>query len=246
MSSGASRRHLARPCCPVKGTDQIMRFRRPLTVLAALTVLSAGLLVGPVAGAQAQVKTSTGKELLATLKVRPEHNTGYQRSKFTVWVDVDHDCQNTRSEVLQQESQVAVTFYSVKHCAVSTGRWVSWYDDATWTKASDVDIDHVVALAETWRSGAWTWSAAKRTRYANDLAFPWTLDAITDNVNSAKSDRDPAQWLPANSVCKYARHWVAIKYRWRLTIDPDEQAALAGILTGSCGDKKLAVPARGA
>ncbi|WLS48971.1 hypothetical protein Q3V37_05700 [Micromonospora profundi] len=39
-------------------------------------------------------------------------------------------------------------------CAATSGRWYSPYDGATWTAASDVDIDHVVPLAEAWRSGA--------------------------------------------------------------------------------------------
>jgi hypothetical protein len=39
-------------------------------------------------------------------------------------------------------------------CASTSGRWYSPYDGATWTAASDVDIDHIVPLAEAWRSGA--------------------------------------------------------------------------------------------
>jgi hypothetical protein len=63
---------------------------------------------------------------------------------------------------------------------------VSWYDGATWTIPSDVDIDHVVALKEAWESGAWSWTAANRQRFANDLGYAWTLDAVTDNVNASK------------------------------------------------------------
>jgi hypothetical protein len=217
--------------------------RRFLAVVVAVAAFT-GAMAGP-AMAQVKPKTVTGKALLADLPVTAEHTSGYKRSKFKQWIDADGDCQDTRSEVLQQESLKKVTFYSVKDCAVSTGQWVSWYDDTTWTKASDVDIDHVVSLAEAWRSGAWDWSAARRRNFANDLAFSWTLDAVTDNVNDSKGDRDPAAWLPADHDCNYARHWVAIKYRWKLSIDSDEEAALAQILTGSCGKLKLTVPARG-
>ena len=118
--------------------------------------------------------------------------------------------------------KVPVRFTSSSHCTVKSGRWYSWYDGKTWTLASDVDIDDVVALKEAWDSGAKSWSAANRSRFHNDLGYAWTLDAVTDNVNSSKGDSDPAQWLPplASARCAYATHWVAIKYRWRLSSNP--------------------------
>jgi Protein of unknown function (DUF1524) len=91
---------------------------------------------------------------------------------------------------------VTRTYTTTQRCAVSRGRWVSSYDGATWIIPSDVDIDHVVALKEAWESGARTWSATNRQRFANDLGHGWTLEAVTDNVNASKGDRDPAAWLP--------------------------------------------------
>jgi hypothetical protein len=97
---------------------------------------------------------------------------------------------------------------------------------------------------EAWGSGAWSWTAAKRQRYANDLGHGWSLDAVTDNVNQSKSDQDPTQWRPAKHRCKYARHWVAVKYRWRLTMNPAEKSALAGIMRGDCGALEITIPTR--
>ena len=85
-----------------------------------------------------------------------------------------------------------------------------------------------VVLAEAWRSDAKSqkWSAGRRQTYASDLGYAWTLQAVTDNVNAAKGDRDPAEWLPpkASARCAYAIRWTAIKYRWRLTMDRTEKA----------------------
>jgi hypothetical protein len=145
------------------------------------------------------------------------------------------------------ESRSAVTFTTASHCYVKSGSWYSWYDGKTWTLASSVQIDHVVAVAEAWASGARSWTSAVRTRYYNDLSYPWTLDAVTSSVNLAKGDRDPAHWLPplASARCGYAIHWVAIKYRWRLSIDPTERATLLNLLSGTCGTKLVTLPARG-
>jgi hypothetical protein len=218
--------------------------RRALIAAASLS-LTAATVIAPASHAGAA--TTTGKELLAKLTVEAESTRDYRRTRFmTDWLDRNGDCQDTRSEVLQDESSVPVTHWGSSTCnAVRTGRWVSWYDDKTSTNATqDLQIDHVVALSEAWDSGAWAWTKAKRKRYANDLGFAWTLDAVTGSLNQAKLDHDPVDWLPDHHVCKYARHWIAIKYRWKLSIDTEEKAKLAGILTGNCGALDLTTPKR--
>jgi hypothetical protein len=138
--------------------------------------------------------------------------------------------------VLITESLVTVHFSSTGK-TVNTGKWLSLYDGETWTRASDVDIDHVVALGEAWRSGAWKWSAARRQAYANDLGVSWTLRAVTDNVNQEKSDDDPTNWLPPleSATCIYLTDWVAVKIRWKLTIDAEERQSIRdGWLDARC------------
>jgi hypothetical protein len=78
---------------------------------------------------------------------------------------------------------------------------------------SDVEIVHRVASREAWKSGARSWSTTDRQRFANDLSFGTSLDAVTDNVNSSKQNWDPAQWLlplTANR-CDYAIKWVHVR-----------------------------------
>ena len=36
-------------------------------------------------------------------------------------------------------------------CAATSGTWISPYDGATWTAASNVDIDHLVPLSNAWK-----------------------------------------------------------------------------------------------
>jgi hypothetical protein len=128
---------------------------------------------------------------------------------------------------------------------VARGKWISPWDYATWTNPADVDIDHLVALKEAWESGARIWGPVNRQRFADDM-FRYTLDAVTDDLNASKGERDPAEWLPSspNALCIYAIHWVTVKYRWKLSVDGVERAALASILNGSCGDKIVTIPAR--
>ncbi len=188
--------------------------------------------------------TSTARSLVLKLPVAAENGTGYKRTAFTLWTDADHDGCDTRKEVLITESITKPTLG--KNCRIISGKWQSWYDGRTWSNPADLDIDHVVPLKEAWDSGARVWTKTNRTRYANDLDFSWSLDAVTDNVNSSKGDRDPADWLPplASARCSYAVHWVAVKYRWRLSVDSREQKKLLTILSGTCGSRVIAIPVR--
>jgi len=225
-----------------------------IPVSAALATVGA-LLAGPVlpahpaAAVQPTVvnpgDSTTASSVLDALAVSADQTATYDRSLFEHWIDADSDGCDTRSEVLQDESTVPVTFGT--GCTVSTGQWTSWYDGATWTNASDVDIDHFVPLAETWRSGAATWTPEQRRDYANDLGYDLTLVAVTDNVNQSKSDDDVAHWLPplASAHCEYAVDWVLVKFRWNLTVDPTERASLDGLLAGSCGATVVTAPQKG-
>jgi Protein of unknown function (DUF1524) len=170
--------------------------------------------------------------LLAALVVAPEDRTGYDRSLFPHWIDADGDGCDTRREVLIDESLDPLTVSS--GCALSGGRWESLYDGVETTDPSTFDIDHLVPLAEAWDSGASGWTLDRRTRYANDLGFAWSLIAVSASSNRSKGDRDPAEWLPplASVRCDYTAMWLAVKVRWSLSIDDSETAALASDISG--------------
>jgi hypothetical protein len=213
--------------------------------MLVLTTLLGALLAGLICPPTATAVTTSARALLLKLTARAEADSAtYRRSSFRHWVDADRDSCDAREEVLIAESKVKADVGS--RCTVRGGRWVSWYDGGIWTKPSDVDIDHVVPLKEAWESGASTWSAKSRERYANDLGHAWSLDAVTDDVNQAKGHRDPAQWLPPKTSihCTYAIHWIAVKYRWDLAVDSAEKAMLASILSGRCGARNVRLPAR--
>jgi hypothetical protein len=174
-------------------------------------------------------------ELLAALQINPEYQTGYDRDLFQHWIDADSDGCNTRREVLIVESVVEPQIG--ERCAVY-GSWVSGYDNRQINDASELDIDHMVPLAEAWRSGAYQWSSQTRKRFANDLGFSGSLIAVTASSNRSKSDKDPASWLPSNSsyLCQYTYDWLAVKYRWSLSVDAEEALALADLVPNCSGE----------
>ncbi|SCF23472.1 Protein of unknown function (DUF1524) [Micromonospora viridifaciens] len=177
---------------------------------------------------------------VASLPVATEVRTGYSRDLFPHWIDADGNGCNTRNEVLIAEAVTKPTRSGT--CTLSGGRWYSYYDNAYWTLTSDLDIDHMVPLAEAWDSGARNWTTSRRQAYANDLGDYRALAAVTDNVNQAKGDQDPATWMPpyASARCRYINEWVAVKIRWRLTVDSAEKSALTS-WANSCPNSTISV-----
>jgi hypothetical protein len=215
---------------------------RLLRVAAIIMVLTAFPAPALVSARPVTTTPTTVAGLLAMLDVRPESTSPrYQRSLFRHWVDADRDCQDTRTEVLVREDLRAASH----GCRVRSGAWVSWLDGRRTTTAGSFDVDHLVPLAEAWSSGAHAWSARQREAFANDLGYKWSLRAVSASSNRSKSDRDPAEWLPSAAVrCDYAGRWMAVKYRWSLTVDPQEHAALTDVVAGECAERSITLPAR--
>jgi predicted flap endonuclease-1-like 5' DNA nuclease len=181
--------------------------------------------------------------LLAELPVAAEQSAGYDRSLFPHWTTTG-GC-STRSHVLIRDSGGTATVEA--NCRVTSGSWYSPFDDVWVTSPGDLDIDHLVPLAEAWRSGARDWDTDTRRRFANDLTDPRTLIAVTSSANRSKGDRDPARWLPPHQEhrCDYVGSWVAVKHTWGLSVDVAEREAIVAKLA-SCGELRTSptAPAR--
>ena len=210
------------------------RIARGTAIGLSLTVATAVLVVtaSPAVATPPNIPSkATAQAELNVLTVAAEGSmSGYSRDLFPHWITISGTC-NTRETVLKRDGTNVVVDSS---CAAVSGSWFSPYDGATWFAASDVDIDHVVPLAEAWRSGANSWSTSSRQAFANDLTRP-QLIAVTDNVNQAKGDQDPSTWQPpvTSYRCTYARMWIADKYYWSLKLQSSEKSALQTMLN-SC------------
>ncbi|WP_017537406.1 HNH endonuclease family protein [Nocardiopsis halophila] len=207
------------------------------TTAAALAAAAAAALLPAVPAAAASLPPgipteSEARSRLDGLTVRPEGaSSPYDRSLFPHWEGVEGNC-NAREYVLRRDGTGVETDGA---CRAVSGTWSSPYDGAGTTDPSDFDIDHMVPLAEAWRSGADTWSSAKRRSFANNVEGP-LLWAVSASSNRAKSDQDPSDWQPSRSAvhCAYAASWIESKHRYALTVDWDEKDALRGMLDRAC------------
>jgi Protein of unknown function (DUF1524) len=204
-----------------------------------------GVLSGPVptgpGGCPTPPSDPLALDVLSLIPIANEQSSGYDRSLFPLWSDLDGDGCDTRQEVLIEESRTPVQ-RDPFGCAVVAGDWFSPYDGATWSNPADVDIDHVVALKEAWDSGAHAWTTERRELFANDLTDSRTLLAVTDSVNQSKGDADPSNWLPplTGYVCTYLADWISIKARWGLSMDESEAGRIRNELTARCPSRTIA------
>jgi hypothetical protein len=208
--------------------------RTPRLVVAALTLVAALSTAGCV-----QVSSTTTpdtdpsrsqQELDGLAVAAPQSMAGYSRDRFPHWSQQGNGC-DTREFVLKRDGKSVQTN---QNCRVTSGQWLSRYDNKAASDASALDIDHMVPLANAWRSGANSWTDDKRSQFANDLTRP-QLFAVSASVNRAKGDQDPSQWKPPyrGHWCEYARNWVAVKRYWQLTVTEAEKTALVDML-GTC------------
>jgi hypothetical protein len=171
---------------------------------------------------------STSQQYLNGLTVRTEGSTdGYSRDLFPHWHTVSGTC-NTRETVLKRDGTNVVTNSA---CESTSGDWYSVYEGVWVDDDSDIDIDHIVPLAEAWRSGANTWTTSRREAFANDLTRA-QLIAVSASSNRSKGDQDPAAWKPPNTSvhCIYAREWIWVKHYYGLSLQSAEKTALQSML----------------
>lgn len=185
----------------------------------------------------------TAQELLATLPVKGRAPlTGYDRGSFEYGdADLNDDGCDTRNEILLRDLD-DVTMRPAG-CLVATGTLADPYSGRTIAfvrgvgTSSDVQIDHVVALADAWQKGAQRWDAATRARFGND---PLNLLAVDGPLNQSKGAGDAATWLPPHKPyrCAYVARQVTVKREYGLWVTTAERYAMARVLS-TCPDEPL-------
>ncbi len=177
------------------------------------------------------------------IRVEPEMNRGYRREDWPHWLSPGGGCLNTREEVLIRDSAEPAVL-SADRCSVLSGVWHDPYTGETFTDPRQLDIDHRVPLEEAYGSGGYDWPREKRAAYANDLTDPLTLLAASAAANRAKGSKGPEDWLPPwpDALCPYVVDWIAVKARWRLSMDERERVTVGNILSACEGPTAARTP----
>jgi hypothetical protein len=202
--------------------------RTPLILATALLALAGceGVALDPAPTSTPDATSSTAQLDELTVVTKTGSMSGYSRAKFPHWRSTGSNC-DVRDTVLKRDGKNVKT----SGCNVVAGSWTSLYDGKVLSSPTEVDIDHMVPLANAWRSGAAKWSTDEREEFANDLDDP-QLIAVSAGSNRSKGDQDPSTWKPteSSSWCEYAQDWIEVKSKWKLTVTAKEKTALKDML----------------
>ena len=85
------------------------------------------------------------------------------------------------------ESTSPVEYEDSDQCRVESGEWNGPYTGEQFTDPIDLDVDHMVPLANAHRSGGWLWSESRRRDYANDLSYEGHLIAVQNSQTGPRA-----------------------------------------------------------
>jgi hypothetical protein len=203
---------------------------------AVITLILLSLIALPSwAEAASKPKKNSALTVLDTLSVKGRApKTGYSRAQFgPTWEDVDNNGCDTRNDILRRD----LTRITLKSdgCTVLSGVLDDPYSGISINfvrgvgTSSAVQIDHVVALSDSWQKGSFSWTVSKRMQLAND---PLELLAVDGPLNGQKSDSDAASWLPPNKSyrCAYVSRQIAVKAKYGLWVTQAEKDAMRNVL----------------
>ncbi|HBO64785.1 TPA: calcium-binding protein [Candidatus Saccharibacteria bacterium] len=219
-----------------------MKRRRVLSVLITTSVASVLLFLAIVDSAQKLDRYEASSSAPAVVNIEGIHTklaklevkgrapkTGYSRDQFGGgWAKIQ-GC-STRDIILYRDLTNVVLD---DECRVTSGVLHDPYTGETISfsnhTASEVQIDHVVALSDAWQKGAQQLSVEERKQLAND---PLELLAVEGAANQTKGDGDAATWLPKNKAfrCEYIERQVDVKIKYALWVTEAEKQAMERVL----------------
>ena len=189
---------------------------------------------------------SPGHAALEGLPIQPaDHTAPYRRDAFgqrwsdDVTVEFGHNGCDTRNDILRRDLRDVIVKPNTHDCVALSGTLDDPYTGATiaFQRGQDtspmIQIDHIVALANAWATGAQQWDDQTRRNFAND---PRYLLAVDGPTNISKSAGDATQWLPPNEafICDFTHAQINIKRTYGLWVTQAEHDALAHAIDTHC------------
>lgn len=220
---------------------QCARTALPCILVLSTLAVSPSISAAPATGSIPVGQSAT--QVLSTLTIGTKSNASSDR-KSHQWNKVDGKSGNytTRDLVLERDmndvtfnscgnvkSGILLEPYTGKTIHFQRGTSNKTEGGSASNRDGGIQIDHVVAYAEAYRSGLDKLDFQQRDAYYND---PDVLLASQAEANNVKKDGTIAEWEPSNQTfqCDYASLQIGIKAKYGLIVDKAEHDEMAEVL----------------
>jgi len=157
----------------------------------------------------------------------------YVNADWPYW-ELAQGCKNMRTVVLENTSQVPVTWTNPRQCEIREGLWVDEYTGEEYTRAGQMEVDHIIPPMYANASNGYQWEDGKRTQFAND---PFNLIPVSRETARKKRDRGIGEWRPREEfMCEYAQAWQDVSTKYDLDLFSRDTSRMRKTLE-SCNTK---------
>lgn len=137
-------------------------------------------------------------------------------------------CKTARTVVLESSSRVPVTWTNPRACEIREGLWIDSYTGEEYTRAGEMEVDHIIPPVYANAANGWQWDNQKRAQFAND---PLNLAPVARETHRKKGDRSIGRWRPAEEFqCEYAQSWRDVAEKYDLDLFGQDKSRLNSIL----------------
>jgi hypothetical protein len=162
----------------------------------------------------------------------------YVKEDWPHWLELS-GCKTARTVVLESTSRVPVTWTNPRQCEIREGLWVDAYTGEEYTRAGQLEVDHIIPPVYANAANGWQWDNQKRAQFAND---PLDLAPVARETHRKKRERSIGRWRPDDAfLCEYAQGWNDVATKYDLDLFGQDKSRINTILKDCDTDAQQSV-----
>ncbi len=163
----------------------------------------------------------------------------YNPDDWPYWEFVGGSCKTVRTMILETTSKVPVTWTNPRQCEIREGLWVDDYTGEEFTRAAQMEIDHIIPPQYADASNGYQWEYGKRAGFAND---PLNLIPVGRETHRKKRERGIGDWQPREEfTCDYAQNWKDVAEKYDLDLFAEDTSRITKVMENCDTDAGPAV-----
>ena len=169
---------------------------------------------------------------------RTDADKYYNPDDWPYW-QLAEGCKTIRTVVLEATSKVPVTWTNPRQCEIREGLWVDEYTGEEFTRAAQLEVDHIIPPQYANATNGYQWDYDKRVQFAND---PYNLIPVGRETHRKKRERGIGDWEPRKEFsCGYAQNWREIAEKYDLDLFAQDTSRMNKVMESCDTDAAPAV-----